>query len=185
MWDSQPWRAELQKYAKNLESVGNNPLTEDTEWELEHSVMIGCFIARKLIETPFKVPDSGIADRFHFPAYPAVANSEIHAMNWHHLHRFFDFETPQSRTLGSKKLCDQVIHSFVLCPMVDDSNTFCEALLIASDRDKGALLYEVGLTALASMFRRVADNQVTGFSYTVVDSQLQQGHVRGSLDEPS
>ena len=183
IWDSQPWRTELQKYATNLESFSNSPLTEDTEWDLEYSVMVGCFIARKLIETPFKVPDSVIADRFHFPAYPAVANSGIHAMNWHHLDRYFDFETPRSRTLGTKKLCDQVIHSFVLCPVVDDSNTFCEAVLIASDRDKGALLYEIGLSTLATVFRRVAENEVAGLSYTVVDSEIQRGTVRGSLDD--
>ena len=186
IWESGPWRDELRSYGNRLGQLMRDGIsTNEDEWALEQAVMIGAFIVRKLIETPMKVPDSIVEQRFDLAGYLASSGSLIQPMNWHHLEQHFDFSKASARTVDTTELCNQIIHSFVFAMHFEDDPQVVTGVLVSSDRKKADFLYVVPISSIRQLFSDVAENPATSISYEVDGDAFQLGPVLGPIDGSS
>jgi hypothetical protein len=167
IWESHPWREELERIADRLDSwrEGYDDEDERTSFEQERDVVLSAFILRKLIEAK-KLSTELVAATVNTDAYPLIERVPDH-MNWHRIEEFYDLDRPGRRTLTVEQLCNQFIHSFIF--MVETSydendppNTPVElrGFLVSSDRQRSSVLLRVPLNDYVKLLRRAAGEKV-------------------------
>ena len=127
IWESHPWRDELERIADRFDSWREdcNDEDEQTSFEQERDVFLSAFILRKLIDAK-KLPNSLVAATIDVDAYPLIERVPDH-MNWHRLEEFYDSERRGTRTLTVEQLCNQFIHSFIFMVRLHTARTIHRA----------------------------------------------------------
>lgn len=154
IWESHPWRAELCRIAERLGDLRAylDWEDEDLAFEIERDVMVGAYAIRKLIEAQ-KVAQSTLSRTVEAETF-ALKGDVPDLMNWHHLDRFYDFETPTDVQVGPVDLCNQLIHSFIFMRESDreggnDGTAGLRGFFVASDRVRSAHLYRFDIDDLS------------------------------------
>jgi len=167
IWESHPWRDELERIADRFDSWRDRYDAEDeqTSFEQERDAFLSAFILRKLIEAK-KLPNSLVAATVNVDAYPLIERVPDH-MNWHRLEEFYDWERPGKRTLAVEQLCNQFIHSFIFTVETsydegDPPSTpvGLRGFLVSSDRQRSSVLLRVHLDDYLQILRRAVREEV-------------------------
>jgi len=92
-------------------------------------------IIRKLSEAK-KLSDELEAAVISVIAYPAWSDYRLDFLSAHHVEKGYDLASPRKKSLGPKRLCNLLVHSFVFVPTSDEQGTTCTGFFLNSDRTK-------------------------------------------------
>lgn len=154
IWDSGHIKRDLDRALDEIETrVATWVKTDDPEADnssdaaflaLEREVFWIAFAIRKLFEAKTKLSDQLEREQFQLRFHPRLETDAIEdVFTAHHIERFYDLGTSQKRTLGARRICDQLIHSWQFMPATDDEQRKMEALYFNSDRSRQEGLYEI------------------------------------------
>lgn len=171
IWESHPWRAELCRVADGLGDLreGLDWEDEDLAFAIERDVMVSAYAIRKLIEAQ-KVAKSTL-DRHVSAETFALKDRVPDLMNWHHLDRFYDFESPKEVAVAPVDVCNQLIHSFIFvresdAEVPDHDTAGLRGFFVASDRARSAQLYRFDIDDLIALLVRVGNEEVVSTRMT-------------------
>jgi hypothetical protein len=158
--ESQLWKVSLRSHADFLHEKRSQHLWRASSYlRVEQSVMIGCYIVRKLAESK-KIADS----RFQMPivlrSFPATSES-IDFLNRHHYFELYDLDKPTLLTKPLSYVVNQIIHSFVFSVVRESRTGGLHGFVFNSDRSKASQVYLIKRDALTEAFAACADSRIS------------------------
>lgn len=156
------WKEELEKIAAAI----TRRCQHQRRWpeaalaKLEREVMIGSFIVRKLMDSNKITTILSNAD-VEISCYPFHGMHIPDHFNWHNIEQFYDVESCSDSKLPLRDVCNQLIHSFVFLPVLDETSRHLAGILFTSDRKRNAYLYKIEAKKLVDVFHSVATNYPT------------------------
>jgi hypothetical protein len=156
IWESSYWKDDLLKVAKRLKK--RNSQTRWSERSLacvEKDIFILFYAIRKLIESK-KLSDSVLALQIAVTQYPSTGKLAT-LLNSHRLDRLYDFANGRSVFLGLPFLSNQIIHSYVLVPLLGEEGTL-EGMLFCSDHKRNTNAYELSILETIKLMNRVGSD---------------------------
>ena len=167
IWESSYWKNELEKIGAAITKRCHHQRRwpETSLAKLEREVMIGSFIVRKLMDSnkiTTILSNSDVALSY----YPFNGRHVPDHFNWHNIERFYDVESHSEIKLPLREVCNQLIHSFVFLPLLDEASRHLAGILFSSDKRRNAYLYEIEAGKLVDVFHSVASSYPTKKSAT-------------------
>ena len=151
--ESRYWKHDLLKRAKSLRARKNQKRWPEVSFaRFEQTIMLGFYSIRKLIEAS-KLSDSTNDRQIKIVSYPWTGKT-VTLMNWHHIDRHYDFESPTDETCGLLFMCHQIVHSFVFMPAFDE-NVLLDGMLFTSDRYRHEKLHHAEIDDIIELFEHV------------------------------
>ncbi len=169
--DSSYWKDTLRKHAHMLAAKLDQRIWRETSLlKVEQSVMISCYIARKLAEAK-KITDA----RFHTPikmrAFQATGET-ADLLNKHKLESLYQIAAGVEVTKPLSYIANQLIHSFVFVPIFESPGKFY-GFAFNSDFTKVRELYLLRLQPFVEALAACADSYISKATYfRVKDGQL-------------
>lgn len=164
IWESQYWREDLGRIAAELRRrLGQRRWSDRSFARLEKELMLGFYAVRKLHDA-HKFSDaiaerSIRAERFRWNGHP------ITFMSTHKFNRSYDLDSPEKCELSLRFLCNQLVHSFVFCPVTDERGGLL-GVMVNSDRTRHEALYSVRLQPIIAVFDEISINYPATMSMT-------------------
>lgn len=145
LYDSYAWKRELRLKKRQLLKYNSKSAFDDnfdlTYHKVESAILYSAFIIRKLIESE-KL--SNIADTYSLTTKNYLSIKRIDRMhNWCD-EDCYDWEKSISKTVPGKKICNQLIHSYVMQLLFEEAAAAI-GFFISSDYDRNKGLVEVSL----------------------------------------
>jgi hypothetical protein len=171
IWDSQPWKRELARLARQLSDVRRRASFEDgDDFRVERAIVLGFFAVRRLHEA-HKVTDATMEASVAVTRFQQVKRIPDH-WSWHRVDEHYELTKGRAQRLPLKTFYNQAIHSFVFVPgSLPGSRSL--GLYLASDRERKRSLLHVRLLDIERAFLRVSKDVVT------------EGHYVRRSDNPS
>lgn len=170
IWESSYWKRDLKTMATRLMKVnGLEDWTDEQYARAEKDVMIGAFICRKLGES-HKFTDAYWGQLVGITMYPLKGRPPTIITN-HRPEDFFDIDSPESKAVPFKTLCNQVIHSHVFGFMLEIDETPQHFVRVASDRGRRQHLIQVSLASIADLFVAGSKNYPHVIRQTAVEGK--------------
>jgi len=135
--ESQYWKEELFRNARWLvDSLNKKRWTERSFSKLEKSVMISAYAIRKLNEAS-KVPPEYMEKTISVGLF-SRNKTVMDKLNNHDIQKHYNLADSIKTSLKIRELFNQIIHSYIFCPVFEGSNKLI-GILINSDntRNKG------------------------------------------------
>jgi hypothetical protein len=157
------WRESLSKHAKMLnDKLSQKIWREESFLKVEQSVMLSCYIVRKLAESK-KIPDATFQQPVELRAFKATGKT-VDLLNRHRVDDLYDVENGQSIIKPLSYVSNQLIHSFVFIPLLEAPGKFY-GFAFNSDRSKSKELYMIKLSALVNVFSSCAGSVIHKATY--------------------
>jgi hypothetical protein len=83
--------------------------------------------------------------------YPSKGK-DVTIYNWDKIYKFYDLEAKQLSQRDLRFICNQIIHSYVFLPDIDDNGVF-QAIVFCSDRERNINLFEIEVNDLINALR--------------------------------
>lgn len=165
IYESVHWKDPLLETATRLEKLGTSKrMTGRRLVQVEKDVMLGCCSIRKLCEAEGAVSDPVRSQRFSLAAHRNV--EPVNYLNKHRFDELYVFEgAAQPVELDLISVCNQVVHSYVFAPYVQDAGGL-GSIFVSSDRHKDKYLYNVTLAQLLAIFRSVGADYPSSIQWT-------------------
>lgn len=149
--DSAPWKDQLLRSSRCLDRVERQArFTDKAAFLIEREVFIGCYVTRKLFDTP-KVSDSTKAMSHDVTCFPNIKS--VTDLNWHRLDELYDLTSASARSISVRQLCSQVIHSFVFVAVEIENGP--RGFFVASDHMREKEVWLVPIKWVIKVFRSV------------------------------
>ncbi len=202
------WKSKLNRISTELSKLikGQVNWTSDQLIDLEEDLIIGFYIIRKLIDGN-QLTNELVSTRLLAKRYPNLA-SDVNILNIHLLHRHYDFQKPKEQKLTIGFLINQFIHSYIFHPVLElphnklkftdlasqdvsddefliyyeNSKMNLYSILINSDRNRNLYIYEVPITLIVDLFKRVAECNPNTTEY-IYNQQKKDFVVKRSNDD--
>jgi len=159
--DSFSWKLDLERAALDLERRKSQRRWSDASFaKVEKVLFTGAFGVRKLIESQ-KVSDEVEASTVSAKSFAFKARY-VDRHNRDEIERLYDLSKGTSVTVGLEAFCNQLIHSFVLTPMLTPQSGM-HGVFVASDRERVRRCLFFTVESLAAAFRRVAHDDLLWF----------------------
>lgn len=125
IYDSAIWKDELEKKVIEFKQYLSEKIDLEDEkfaFKVEEFYFITSFIVRKLIES-FKLSDEYRGIQYRLIKYKRNEDEfKIDLLNNHKIKTKFDFESPQEILLGTNKICNLVIHSYIFLIAIENES---------------------------------------------------------------
>ena len=162
IWDSAPWKDELQRSAERLSRVERQKrLTQKALFLVEREIIIGCYVIRKLIEA-HKVSDS--TKKLTCKAQCFRNRRPVNYSNWHRLDQLYDIKRGTAGFVEVGTMCNQVIHSYVF--LMGENEEEERGIFLASDRSRNQEVTFVQLKEIIRVFRTVGQDYPSEVHWT-------------------
>ncbi len=146
---------------------------------LESEVFVAAFAIRKLIEAK-KLSDEVEAHQLAIDRHARLAKV-VDYWNWDRIDELYDLDKPLPARISIVAICNQLIHSFVLLPLVGETGGLV-GLFVVSDRDKQADLIYLPIDQLITAIDAVASDDVVSLVSEVDGDPGERVVVLKSLD---
>lgn len=152
IWESGPWKIRLWKIADRLSGRSNQKRwPESSLSNLEIDIFLAFYGIRKLLDS-HKLSTNIQNIRFELQTYRSTGKNVTH-MNWHRLNKLYDFSHEKTVVKKLRWLCNKIIHSFVYCPVFEDSTL--KSIMFSSKKERNKQLYVVNLSDIISTLRKI------------------------------
>jgi hypothetical protein len=173
--DSVPWRYELWRIARRLErKTRQTHWTERSSFRVEKDLMMAGYAIRRLLEAR-KLSDSLAAKQIPITRYQRIGPLPD-VYNRHEIDVVYDLANPIKAQITLAKLCNQIVHSFVLVlssneidePYMGDDGIEVEGeylfngYFLSSENERGKHCYFLEASTLISLCRAIASENVVG-----------------------
>ncbi len=125
----------------------------------EQEIFLAAYIVRKLLDSK-KISDEVESSLVKGSEYPSH-NHPVDIMNWHKIDELYDLSSEKEITLELREFCNQIIHSFVFVPSVQDG---LEGFFVASDRKKSSRVFYFEIEEIIHAVERVAYDNIVDWS---------------------
>jgi hypothetical protein len=163
IWESEHWKKPLLHLASKL--VRWRKPREWTERELvsiEKDIFVAFYSIRKLMDAK-KLSDGTETMPVNVSIYLSK-DKAVTIYNWDKIDELYDLEVKNLSQRNLRFICNQIIHSYVFIPSIDENGSF-QAILFCSDREKNANLFRIEANDLINALRIVGkDYPVTSVS---------------------
>jgi hypothetical protein len=165
IWESQYWKEDLHRIAARLRRrLDQRRWSERSFARLEKELMLGFYAVRKLHDA-HKFSDEIAqrpiqAERFRWNGHP------ITFMGAHKFDRSYDLDSPEKCDLSLRFLSNQLVHSFVFCPVTDERGGLL-GVMVNSDRTRHEALYSVQMKPIIAVFEEISINHPGTMSMTL------------------
>lgn len=169
IWESHYWKRDLARFGRVVESASAVKDWDTGQYlKVEKSVMLGCFVVRKLSESG-KMSDAVAGRSVEVKVWPLAPALQPPTLLSHDQLERFDPDSATSATVRWLRVCDLVIHSLVFVPVWDEPDSTW-LLAIASDRSRSREATVVRVTDFAHLFREVARDGVSRLTWERLDT---------------
>ena len=96
--------------------------------------------------------------------------------NWHHLKKHYDFDCSKKSTIKISYLLNQIIHSYIFCPMFDDKKNITN-LLINSDVTKNKILYSISFKKVIDIIMFISNGDMFSCKITRKDGKYLESDI--------
>ncbi|MEK6263081.1 MAG: hypothetical protein AABP62_31255 [Planctomycetota bacterium] len=147
------WKQQLKRTAAELDRRRSQVFWRASSYaSLEQTVMFGFYAVRKLIEGGWV--DHRLRDTLvPVTSFPALPRPVMHRFAYPTVDQHFDLSRPQQQQLTLKKVCDQIIHSFVFTPAFAANRLVAIYFSSYKCRNK---VHRAEITELAKVWRATA-----------------------------
>lgn len=156
IWESSYWKDDLLKTAKKLAKR-----TSQTRWSerslacLEKDVFVSFYAIRKLIESK-RLSDTILSIQIPVIQYPSTGKLATF-LNSHKLDLLYDFGKAEATAVALPFLCNQIVHSFVFAPLMNEDKTLA-GLLFCSDHKRNANVYELSVANTVKVMKAIGSD---------------------------
>jgi len=155
--ESAYWKTELFVAADEIESkCPINRWTERRAVLLEREIILAMFCVRSLIERS-KISKALTETPIDVIAHPKKTVEPVTLLNRGDIHELFDLDATSTRSVTLAFLCNQIIHSYIIFPLRDETRRFSH-ILVCSDFERNRFLYTVSISKIVSLIRQVASD---------------------------
>lgn len=173
--DSIPWRHELWRIARRLErKTRQRHWTEQSSFRVEKDLMMGGYAIRRLLEAR-KLSDALVAKQIPITRHQRIGPLPD-VYNRHDTDVIYDFQNPVRDQITLAKLCNQIVHTFVLVlscdeieePYMGDDGVEVEGeypfngYFLASENERSKHCYFLEASTFISLCRSIATEDVVG-----------------------
>ena len=161
IYESYPWKKELVKHRKTLTKFSKKKMAiykDRSYFKIEKAILFSAFIIRKLIDCPGKVSDDVDNYRLNVQSIPAIERIDV-------FNRFVDndthdWENAVSETVDARKVCNWLIHSFLLKLVENEGGKGIFGFAVSSDYDKSKKLYIIEIKDWIEYIRFVETDNI-------------------------
>ena len=158
IWESRYWKVELGRKADALARYAvQQHWPGRASARAERLAMTGFFEIRKLIDSR-KLRTSLASKQIALHRLRSTGHP-VTIYNRYSLEKLYNLESYEPTTKSLRFLCNQAIHSFVFILLHKQSGELSH-LLFASDRERCAWAYQIGLRKVIAIFREVSRDLV-------------------------
>lgn len=144
IWESYYWKEDLLRISQKLKKRKNQKKWFDSSFaNAEKDIMISSFMIRKLFDSN-KI-DKQIESKEIEVIYYESNGKEINWLKSSYPERFFKIETPISKKILIRDICNQIIHSYIFTLILNETNQL-NSFWFVSDFNKFKYLIEIKLT---------------------------------------
>lgn len=162
--DSSYWKDSLRKHANMLNGKLEQRVWRESSFSmLEQSVMLSCYIVRKLAEAK-KIADGKFQRPLQMRSFRATGET-VDLLNNHKIDSLYQLGEGTDTTKPLSYVANQLIHSFIFVPVFESVAGKIQGIAFNSDRSKSKELYMLELRPLVEAFAACADSYVTKASY--------------------
>lgn len=157
IWDSSHWKDDLLKTAERFVAITKRRRpSQRLKISLEKEIFIAAYAVRKLMEAKLLSTDT---ETLQIPviSYPATSKT-VTFLNWHHLDHLYDFARGKPVLLPLRKVCNQIIHSYVFVPVVNSMTGPVKRIWFCSDRCRNRCIHELCLVRFAETLKAVGND---------------------------
>ncbi len=156
IFETNYWKLEL----KRLALILRRHITQDrwlaaSDASVERCVMIGFYSIRKLLQA-FQPPPN-IKFQSKVTVFPRNQN-KLSPICFPEVPEAFDLDKPKIETIGLKKLCDQVIHSYFFSVWLGTDHKL-RGVFFSSDYKKDIKVYRMDILAIIELFEKIANSR--------------------------
>jgi hypothetical protein len=161
--DSSYWKDSLSKHAEMLNAKLEQRVWRESSFsKVEQSVMLSCYIVRKLSEAK-KIADAKFQRPMRMRAFCATGKT-VDVLNNHKIDALYHLANGVDVTRTLSYIANQIIHSFVFVPVFESPGKI-HGIAFNSDRSKGKELYMLELRPLIEAFAACADSYINKTTY--------------------
>lgn len=157
--ESQYWKDELKRHVGVIATKQAQKVWRDSSYAaLEKSVMLSCYIARKLVEEN-KIPREKFEQNVELSCFRSNGRL-VDILNSHKLDELYDIPAGAETTKPFSYVANQIIHSFIFFPLLKPKGGV-ECIVFNSDKSRGKELYMIQIPALIKILRSIAKSDIT------------------------
>lgn len=160
IYESQYWKEDLLHIVRRLKINSRKPCRDEpTLIKTEKDVFIGFYIMRKLAEAQ-KITDATAHLEVNILSYPRLSKpvDRINRDGWEEL---YDLETARAEKVKISFVYNQIIHSFIFCPVFDDETDRLLSVFFTSDRKRNTCIYCLDIQELIRVFTAFGSDLIT------------------------
>jgi hypothetical protein len=153
IWESEHWKKPLLRLASKLVRWRNpREWTERELVSIEKDIFVAFYSIRKLMDAK-KLSDATEVMPVNVTIYPSKGKA-VTIYNWEKIDKLYDLEAKNLSQRDLRFICNQIIHSYVFMPEIDENGVF-QAIVFCSDRERNANLFGIGADDLIKALRVV------------------------------
>lgn len=159
MFESHPYRADLEKYAASFKARQFQQLwREDSLSKAEKMLFVGFLFVRKLIECN-KVTDSCARSNARIFRSRIQRKREVSSFLRHDLYKDLDEVQWNETRVDVHQLADKIIHTWWIIPAGNEENGL-EGFVFTTDRKRNTELWLVPTNTISEIFMRFANSPI-------------------------
>ena len=175
--DSSYWKDSLRKHAEMLnEKLEQRVWRESSFSKVEQSVMLSCYIVRKLAESK-KIADAKFQLPLKLRQFRATGKT-VDLLNNHKIDSLYHLGEGTDITKPLSYVANQLIHSFVFVSVFESVGKI-QGFAFNSDRSKSKELYMLELRTLVDALVACADSYIAKATYF----RLKNGEMEVILED--
>lgn len=161
--DSSYWKDSLLKHTEILNGKLEQRVWRESSFsKLEQSVMLSCYIVRKLAEAK-KITDAKFQKPLQMQSFRTTGKT-VDLLNNHRVDSLYQLGNGIDITKPLSYITNQLIHSFIFVPVFEPVGRI-QGIAFNSDRSKNKELYMLELRPLVDTLAACADSYITKASY--------------------
>jgi hypothetical protein len=161
--DSSYWKDALRKHAQALNAKLEQRVWRESSFsKFEQSVMLSCYIVRKLAEAR-KIADAKFQLPLEMRSFRATGKT-VDFLNSHNLDALYNLSDGVRVTQPLSYVVNQIIHSYIFKPAFVSPGKI-RSVAFNSDRSKSKELYMLELRPLIEAFADCADSYISKATY--------------------
>jgi len=161
--ESWPWKRDLARRAEVIRLRKTQQRWSEASFAaVERDLFVSAYSIRKLMDAG-KISDEVESMSFEVTYHRPRGSRAVDFMNRDKLDELYDLSRGTATEISIRKLCNQIIHSFVFTPMLEEGGGLA-GFFVASDSEKERRLLYFSVDALINVLVRVAEDDIVSMS---------------------
>lgn len=164
IWESGPWKAQLAKLVQRFQNaLVLTEITAETDIQFEQDCFLSAYIIWKLLHS-YKLTDEAENELYTVSWYPYVQpetySFPLGLNNHHQWNHFYALGQSQQERRKIDYICDQLRHSYIFSPAINEDGKGYNGFFFNSDRSKDKRIHFIELQVFLNMIQGIAEDEM-------------------------